>query len=160
MATGAKSDRGWLRRSYLFSISMCEMISSNQPLNIPSKLHSSFTDSLRNKLISLRQSLHQHLELAFHEDQTADRLPASLSSLPSARAERVTKTGIIARLRGRDPHGPVVALRGDIDVLPIQEATGLEYTSMNRGVMHACGHDVHATGAVGAAHLLVKNGRS
>ncbi|NUM75142.1 amidohydrolase, partial [candidate division KSB1 bacterium] len=66
-------------------------------------------------------------------------------------------TGVIARIKGRNPHAPVVAIRGDIDALPIQEATGLDYASVNSGVMHACGHDVHATWTIGAAHLLAAN---
>ena len=67
---------------------------------------------------------------------------------------RVAGTGVIARIPGRDSGAPLVALRGDIDALPIQEETGLPFSSGNAGVMHACGHDVHATWAVGAAHLL------
>ena len=63
-------------------------------------------------------------------------------------------TGVIARIRGRNTHSPTVAIRGDIDALPIQEGTGLDFSSENPGVMHACGHDVHASWAVGAAHLL------
>jgi hippurate hydrolase len=59
-------------------------------------------------------------------------------------------------MRGRNPNAPVVAIRGDIDALPIQEATGLPYASVNPGIMHACGHDVHASWAVGAAHLLAE----
>jgi amidohydrolase len=61
---------------------------------------------------------------------------------------------VVARFRGLDPAAPVVALRGDIDALPIQEATGLDYSSAVPGVMHACGHDVHATWAIGAAMEL------
>ena len=60
----------------------------------------------------------------------------------------------LARVRGRRPDAPIVAVRGDIDALPIQEATGLPFASTAAGVMHACGHDVHATWAVGAAALL------
>jgi hippurate hydrolase len=62
----------------------------------------------------------------------------------------------VARLRGRDPRAPVVAVRGDIDALPIEERTGLPFASVHPGVMHACGHDVHATWAVGAASLLAR----
>jgi len=68
----------------------------------------------------------------------------------------VAGTGLVARVRGRDPAAPVVAVRGDIDALPIHEATGLPYASVHDGVMHACGHDVHATWAVGAAQLLAE----
>jgi hippurate hydrolase len=70
------------------------------------------------------------------------------------RVDRVAGTGVVARIAGRDPSAPVVAIRGDIDALPIQEATSLSFASMNAGVMHACGHDVHAAWAFGAAALL------
>ena len=66
----------------------------------------------------------------------------------------VAGTGVVGTLPGREPARPPVAIRGDIDALPIQEATGLEYASVHNGVMHACGHDVHATWTIGAAHLL------
>jgi hippurate hydrolase len=69
----------------------------------------------------------------------------------------VAGTGLVARIRGRDPNAPVVAVRGDIDALPIHEATGLPYASQTDGVMHACGHDVHASWAIGAAYLLANS---
>ena len=80
----------------------------------------------------------------------------ALAAIEPMSMERVAGTGIVARIRGRDPGAPVVAIRGDIDALPIQEATGLPYESVHAGVMHACGHDVHAAWAVGAAHLLTQ----
>jgi hippurate hydrolase len=70
--------------------------------------------------------------------------------------ERVAGTGLVARIAGRRHGAARVALRGDIDALPIQEATGLPFASRNPGVMHACGHDVHATWALGAAALLAR----
>jgi hippurate hydrolase len=112
---------------------------------------------LADALLALRRDLHRHPELAFREERTAARLTEALRALPPASVvsiARVAGTGVVARLRGRDPAAPVVAIRGDIDALPIQEATGLAYASEVPGVMHACGHDVHAAWAVGAAHLL------
>lgn len=105
-------------------------------------------------LLELRRALHADPELAFREHRTAARLEAALRPLAPVQLERVAGTGVVARLRGLERDAPVVAIRGDIDALPIQEATGLPYASRNAGVMHACGHDVHATWAVGAAHLL------
>src|SRR4029078_10551166 len=67
---------------------------------------------------------------------------------------RVANTGVVARVHGKNRKAPVVAVRGDIDALPIQEATGLPYASAVPRAMHACGDDVHATLAVGAAALL------
>ncbi len=110
--------------------------------------------SVRDKLVRLRRDLHRYPELAFEEERTAARLTEELATLEPAELSRVAGTGVIARIKGTDPDAPVVVVRGDIDALPIQEDTGLDFASENPGVMHACGHDVHATWAVGAAYLL------
>jgi amidohydrolase len=110
--------------------------------------------SLQDRLVALRRDLHQHPELSFKEDRTVSVLLGELAALSPRRIERVAGTGIVARIAGRKAAAPVVAIRGDIDALPIQEATGLPFASANAGVMHACGHDVHAAWAVGAAALL------
>ena len=114
-----------------------------------------FTSDVESRLVSLRRAIHQHPELSFRETETARRLEEALRALGVDRVERVADTGVVARLRGRRRDAPIVALRGDIDALPIQEATGLPFASSVQGVMHACGHDVHATWAVGAAALLL-----
>lgn len=114
-----------------------------------------FAPGLRDRLIELRRAIHREPELSFREHATADRLLAALHALGVDSAQRVAETGVVARVPGRDRNAPVVALRGDIDALPIQEATGLPFASTVPGVMHACGHDVHATWAVGAAALLL-----
>lgn len=114
------------------------------------------TPAETTQLVELRRALHQHPELSWQEHQTAARLEALLRELGITEIQRVAGTGIVARVPGRDRSTPLVAIRGDIDALPIQEATGLEYASKNPGVMHACGHDVHATWTVGAAMLLLK----
>jgi hippurate hydrolase len=113
-----------------------------------------FSPALRNRLLALRRDLHQHPELSFEEEHTALRLHNELSELEPVHLERVARTGIVARIKGQSAESPVVAIRGDIDALPIDEDSGLAFSSQNQGVMHACGHDVHATWAVGAAHLL------
>ena len=123
---------------------------------VPDALASLFPWQRRDALIELRRDLHQHPELAFAEERTATALERALSVVNPVSIKRVAGTGIVARIRGRDPGAPVVAVRGDIDALPIQESTGLRYASVHAGVMHACGHDVHATWAVGAAHLLAE----
>jgi amidohydrolase len=109
---------------------------------------------LRERLVALRRDLHRHPELSFAEERTSSVLARELEALGPDRLERVARTGLIARIAGRDRNAPLVAIRGDIDALPIQEATGLSFASEHPGVMHACGHDVHATWAVGAAALL------
>lgn len=123
---------------------------------MPEALASLFPQGRRDALVALRRDLHRHPELAFVEERTASVLERALASAGLASVERVAGTGLVARVRGRDPGAPVVALRGDIDALPIQESTGLPYASVHAGVMHACGHDVHAAWAVGAAQLLAE----
>lgn len=109
---------------------------------------------VRERLLRLRRDLHRHPELAFQEERTAVRLSDELATLAPVSLQRVAGTGVVARMRGEDPAAPVVAVRGDIDALPIQEETGLDFSSESPGAMHACGHDVHASWAVGAAYLL------
>ncbi len=122
----------------------------------PDSAERHFTDDERERLVSLRRALHRHPELSWKEERTAARLEEALGELGLSEVRRVAGTGVVARVRGTDPAAPVVAVRGDIDALPIQEATGLPFASEVDGVMHACGHDVHATWAVGAAMLLVR----
>ena len=102
----------------------------------------------------LRRDLHQNPELAFAESRTCAALEQALAMARPVSVQRVAGTGLVVRIRGLDSSVPVVAVRGDIDALPIQEATGVPFASQNAGVMHACGHDVHASWAIGAAYLL------
>jgi hippurate hydrolase len=110
----------------------------------------------RDALIALRRDLHRHPELSWKESRTQERLERALREFGIADIRRVAKTGLVARIRGSGD-GATVAVRGDIDALPITEATGLDFASQNPGVMHACGHDVHASWAVGAARSLVQS---
>jgi hippurate hydrolase len=108
------------------------------------------------RLVELRRDLHRHPELSWKEKETSERLVAALASIGITDVVRVAGTGIVARVPGLDRTAPVVAVRGDIDALPITENTGLPFASTHSGVMHACGHDVHASWAVGAAMLLAR----
>ena len=121
---------------------------------LPAGVARLFPEALRELLVALRRELHADPELAWQEERTAARLQAALETLHPMSLERVARTGVVARLRGRRSGAPAVAVRGDVDALPIGEETGLPFASRNAGVMHACGHDVHATWAVGAAALL------
>ena len=121
---------------------------------IPPRLAGLFEERLSSELIGLRRAIHQQPELAFQERETALRLVASLERIGVREIARIGETGVVARVPGNDRGAPMVAVRGDIDALPITEATGLPFASTTPGVMHACGHDVHATWAVGAAALL------
>ncbi len=123
-------------------------------LRLPKKLLSRFPPDVQRRLLELRRDLHRHPELAFEEGRTAQRLHAELALLQPAELARVAGTGVVARISGAGKEGATVAVRADIDALPIQEETGLDWSSEQAGVMHACGHDVHATWAVAAAHLL------
>jgi hippurate hydrolase len=123
-------------------------------LTSPTKL--GFTEEEAARLVALRRELHRNPELSWQEQATAARLEQALKSLGAKDVRRVARTGVVGRIPGTRPDAPTIAIRGDTDALPIEEATGLDFASSNRGVMHACGHDVHASWAVGAALLLSK----
>jgi hippurate hydrolase len=125
------------------------------PVLLPS-LRSLFSASDVSRLIELRRDLHQHPELSWREERTATRLAEVVASLGAVDVRRVAGTGVVARFAGRNRGAPLVAVRGDIDALPIEEATGLPFASTSPGVMHACGHDIHGTWAIGAAMLLAR----
>ena len=105
--------------------------------------------------ITLRRALHKHPELSFCEHQTATTIEQALDSegIPH---RRVATTGIIATIEGRGDLSRAVVLRADIDALPIKELTELDYASINDGVMHACGHDMHTGMLFGALKKLNK----
>ncbi|KOV60634.1 amidohydrolase [Streptomyces sp. MMG1121] len=114
-------------------------------------------------LADFYRDLHQHPELSLQEHRTAGRVAEALGSAGFEVTERVGGTGVVGVLRKGD--GPVVMLRADFDALPVEEKTGLPYASSARAtdaegrevpVMHACGHDMHATCLVGAATLLAR----
>ena len=103
--------------------------------------------------IEFRRELHRHPELSFAEYNTAEFIESALAAEGIA-CRRVADTGVLAVLAGRGDTKRAVVLRADIDALPITEATGLEYASENEGVMHACGHDMHAAVLFGALQRL------
>lgn len=115
-----------------------------------------FSDADRKLLIALRRDLHRNPELSWKETATQARLEHALADIGVSDVRRVATTGLVARVPGKDRRAPTVAVRGDIDALPINEATGLDFASQNAGVMHACGHDIHASWAIGAALQLVR----
>jgi amidohydrolase len=125
--------------------------------SLPAGVAAQFTADELAWLTELRRELHRHPELSWHEEHTASRLEAALARAGVSAVHRVAGTGVLGRVPGRRRDRPLVAIRGDIDALPIHEATGLSFASEYPGVMHACGHDVHATWAVGAALLLGKS---
>ncbi len=108
-----------------------------------------FTD-----LQQIRRHLHMHPELSFKEHNTADFIARELATIGVPYQAGVAGTGVVALVRGRNPGKKCIALRADIDALPIQEDNDAEYKSQTPGVMHACGHDVHTTCLLGATRIL------
>lgn len=104
-------------------------------------------------LIELRRDIHASPELSWHEERTTDLVAAWMDKL-GLEYQRFEPTGLMAEVGPAD--GPIVALRADIDALPVTETTGDPWRSTNPGVAHACGHDVHTTSLVGAAVALTK----
>lgn len=106
------------------------------------------------RLIEFRHELHRFPELAYEEFKTAERVLAVLKTISALEIRSgIARTGIVATLGAEKP-GPCVALRADMDALPLQELTGLPYASQKPGFMHACGHDGHTTCLLGAALVL------
>ncbi len=104
-------------------------------------------------IIAHRRHLHRHPELSFQEHQTAAYVADALKQMGIVFRDGIAGTGLVGTIEGRQP-GKVVALRADMDALPIQEETGLPFASQTPGVMHACGHDAHTAALLGAAQVL------
>ena len=111
-------------------------------------------DKLAPRLIEIRRHLHSHPELSGQEYQTAAYIAGVLSSCGLQVQELVGKTGVVAELLGAEKDSRLLAIRTDMDALPIQERTGLAFASHHPGIMHACGHDVHTTVGLGTAMVL------
>lgn len=111
-------------------------------------------ENYHSEIISIRRHLHMHPELSFHEFETAKFVEENLSRIGINNHRRMASTGIVATIEGKNPSKKTVALRGDMDALPITETNAVEYKSKNNGVMHACGHDVHTSSLLGAAKIL------
>src|SRR5918998_4421911 len=110
-------------------------------------------NSFGEKIVALRRDIHREPELGFGTQRTARKVLAALDGLPLEIQTGVAENGIVATLEG-EGEGPTVALRADMDALPIHEVTGLPFASETEGKMHACGHDGHTSMLVGAAHAL------
>jgi amidohydrolase len=106
-----------------------------------------------DEFIAIRQHLHENPELSYKETETSKFVQSKLSSFGIPFEIKAT-TGILGIIKGKNPDSRVIALRADMDALPIQEENDVAYKSKNPGVMHACGHDVHTTILLGAAKLL------
>lgn len=115
----------------------------------------SIIENLEEELIQLFHEFHRHPELSNEEFQTTEKIKKLLTDVEIEVLDLPLKTGIVAEIKGH-PNGPVVAIRCDIDALPIIEETNLKYKSVSQGKMHACGHDFHIAVVLGAAYLVKK----
>jgi len=112
------------------------------------------TTNIAPRLVEIRRHIHAHPELSGQEYQTAAFVAGVLSANGLHVEEGIGKTGVIGELQGTQPSDRILAIRTDMDALPIQERTSLEYASRIEGVMHACGHDIHTTVGLGTAMVL------
>lgn len=112
------------------------------------------TERHQPETIELRRTIHANPELAFEEHETSRLVVETLERFGIKTRHKVAKTGVVGLIEGKDPSSRVIALRGDMDALPIQEENAVPYRSKNDGKMHACGHDVHTSSLLGAARIL------
>ena len=110
-------------------------------------------EALQPRLVALRRDIHAHPELAFEEVRTAGIVAAELARLGITHRTGVGRTGVLGWIEGGRP-GPTLAIRADMDALPIAEETGLPFASTAPGKMHACGHDIHTATLLGVAEVL------
>jgi amidohydrolase len=126
------------------------------PFSIDSSRIRTEVQALQSQLVEWRRYLHQYPELGFQEHLTADFVSQKLRAWGVDHQTAVAETGIVATIPGHRP-GPVLAIRADMDALPIQEDNPVPYRSLHKGVMHACGHDGHTAIALGTAHYLAQH---
>jgi amidohydrolase len=107
-----------------------------------------------SEIIAYRRHLHAHPELSFEEYETSEFVYNKLTEFGLKPVKGIGGTGIVALLKGKNPSKRILALRADMDALPIKEQNNVPYKSMNQGVMHACGHDVHTSSLLGTAKIL------
>ncbi len=104
--------------------------------------------------VETRRHLHSHPELSFHEVETGKFIAGKLAGYGIRHEHGWGENGVVAYIEGKNPASKTIALRADIDALPIAEMNDVPYKSQNQGVMHACGHDVHSASLLGAARIL------
>lgn len=106
------------------------------------------------EIILIRRHLHQHPELSFEEVETGKFIAKKLKDYGIPYEHGIAKNGVVGLIKGKNPSTKTIALRGDIDALPIKEANEVAYKSKKEGIMHACGHDVHTASLLGVAKIL------
>ena len=113
------------------------------------------SQNIFNEVVANRRHLHSHPELSFHEVETSAFVAKKLEDM-GLEYHKMADTGLVALIKGDKPSDQVVALRADMDALPIFETNDVPYKSQNSGVMHACGHDVHTSSLLGTAKILTQ----
>lgn len=121
---------------------------------IKKELVDSVADRYYDTIIGIRRKLHAYPELSKHEKQTSELICYYLDKLHIEYNNDIYGYGIVAKIEGKNPDKYTIALRADMDALPITEETSLPFASKNKGVMHACGHDIHMSSLLGAIHIL------
>ena len=121
--------------------------------NDPTSVIAEAVRTIEPDLIAVRRDLHAHPELGFQEHRTAGVVASELARLGIPHQTGIGKTGVVGLIEGGRP-GPCLAIRADMDALPIQEQSGLPFASTTPGLMHACGHDIHTTTLLGVAAVL------
>ncbi len=122
-------------------------------MNIKEKIKE-LAQKYQNHAIEIRRHLHTYPELSYQEVETGKYIAKQLKKMNIPFNHGIADNGLVALIEGKNPEKKVIALRADIDALPIQEANDVPYKSKNKGVMHACGHDVHTASLLGAAQIL------
>lgn len=122
-------------------------------MDLKALINSLVTEPFMDEMTTIRRHLHQHPELSFKEHNTSAYIRELLDKWGIQYRFPIVETGILAMVRGRGP-GSCVAVRSDMDALPVSEKSGVEFESVNPGIMHACGHDVHMASLLGAIRLL------
>ncbi|HLT63433.1 MAG TPA: amidohydrolase, partial [Pseudohongiella sp.] len=111
---------------------------------------------LAPQMTDWRKTIHRHPELAFNEHHTSALVAEQLKAAGLDPVQGVGGTGVVALIKGREP-GPVIALRADMDALPMNDETGQPYASTIPGCSHSCGHDGHTAALIGTAHYLASH---
>jgi amidohydrolase len=114
----------------------------------------SLSETYAGEVTTMRRHIHANPELSYQEFQTAAYVAGQLRAFGIEPVEGIATTGVLAEIKGKNPGKKLVALRADMDALPIREANDVPYKSKNDGVMHACGHDVHTSSLLGTAKIL------
>jgi amidohydrolase len=123
---------------------------------IPAERIQKLSEDLYADVLEIRRHLHRHPELSFREYNTSAYICEQLDLLGIVYRKGIAGTGIVAEISGKKGPGKTIALRADMDALPLREENDVEYRSVNDGIMHACGHDVHSASLLGTAGMLMQ----